>query len=61
MTNLFRCVEIFEKNGFEVLEIRPYGKINISEELKNTFVEPFSSMNQKLLEVTQAYFLVKKL
>jgi SAM-dependent methyltransferase len=54
------CAEIFEKNGFEVLEIRPYGKINVGGELRKTFVEPFSSMNQELLEVTQAYFLVRK-
>jgi SAM-dependent methyltransferase len=55
------CVEIFERNGFEVLDIRSYGKINVSEELRNTFVSPFSSMSQELLEVTQAYFLVRKL
>lgn len=52
--------EIFERNGFEVLEIRPYGKIEVSQELKNSFVEPFHSMSQEILEVTQAYFLVRK-
>jgi ubiquinone/menaquinone biosynthesis C-methylase UbiE len=52
--------EIFERNGFEVLEIRPYGKVEVSQELRNSFVEPFRSMSQELLEVTQAYFLVRK-
>lgn len=51
---------IFERNGFEVLEIRPYGKMEVSEELRESFVEPFRSMSQEFLEVTQAYFLVKR-
>lgn len=53
-------VDIFEKNGFEVLEIRPYNKMEITQDLRNSFVEPFRSMSQELLEVTQAYFLVRK-
>jgi len=53
-------VEIFERNGFEVLEIRPYGKIGVSDELRDFFAEPFRSMSQEFLEVTQAYFLVKR-
>lgn len=53
-------LEIFERNNFEVLEICPYGKIEVSQERRNSFVEPFRSMSQECLEVTQAYFLVRK-
>jgi SAM-dependent methyltransferase len=53
-------IEIFERNGFEILEIRPYGKLEVSQELRNSFVEPFRSLNQECLEVAQAYFLVRK-
>lgn len=52
---------IFERNGFEVLEIHPYGKIEVSEQLRESFAEPFRSMSQEFLQVTQAYFLVKRI
>jgi SAM-dependent methyltransferase len=54
-------VEIFERHGFEVLEIKPYRNITVEQSLRDSFVEPFRSMNQECLEVAQAYFLVRKL
>ncbi|MBL1210786.1 methyltransferase domain-containing protein [Geminocystis sp. GBBB08] len=53
-------IEIFERNGFKVLEVRPYNKMEISSDLRSSFAEPFRSMDQDLLEVIQAYFLVQK-
>lgn len=54
-------VEIFESHGFEIVEIRPNLKINVDKSLRESFAEPFRSMNQKYLEVARAWFLVRKL
>ncbi len=53
-------IEIFDRHGFDVLEINKYGHIDVDQELRNSFIEPFRSMPQEYLELTQACFLVQK-
>lgn len=53
-------VKIFEKQGFSILEVRPYTRISVDGQLRASFVEPFRTMPQEWLEITQACVLVRK-
>jgi predicted nuclease with RNAse H fold len=52
--------EIFERHGFEVLEVHPYTTIPMTEQSRQKFAEPFRSMPLETLAVTQARFCVRK-
>ena len=53
-------VEIFERHGFEVLDVHAYARVAVGEDLRSRFVEPFRSMPLEDLGVTQARFFVRK-
>jgi SAM-dependent methyltransferase len=53
-------IEIFDRHGFDILEINKYGNLSIDQQLRKSFAEPFRSMPQEYLELTQACFLVRK-
>lgn len=47
---LHQIAELFERNGFEVLGIRVISRMEVSDELRSSFAEPFRSMTKAQLE-----------
>lgn len=52
--------DIFDRHGFDVLQIHEDHRIPIGEDVRNSFVEPYRSMPEKTLEVIGAAYNVRR-
>jgi tetratricopeptide (TPR) repeat protein len=57
----FEFVKLFEQNGFEVMSLSPIQCSEIPSDLRDRFVEPFRSMDEKSLSITCAKIVVRRL
>ena len=53
-------VELFERHGFEVLEVQRHRSIDVSAPLRERMVEPWRSLQTEALEVVHAHVVVRK-
>jgi SAM-dependent methyltransferase len=51
---------VFEAGGFEVLSFEPHQRIPVTEELRQSFEQPFRSMPREALEVVSAGIRVRR-
>jgi hypothetical protein len=53
-------VEMFERHGFEVLEVQRHRSIDIPAPLRERMVDPWRSLPTEVLEVIHAHLVVRK-
>ena len=54
-------VELFEEEGFEVVEFRPSGLLNVSADERSSMQDRFSRMSLPDLEIGRATFFLRRL
>lgn len=54
-------VSLFERHGFEFVDFIPFERIEISNELREQFVEPFRSMSDEVLSVVGGNLLLRRI
>lgn len=52
--------ELFESHGFEVRKVQKTRVIEVPDEMRSRFIEPFRSMSSDMLECSRAIFHVRK-